>query len=72
MSIRLQIAAMAFLMVNAVAFGVAIVHALLVPSLADHAFETIPAVMIEPRGERSALVVHCAVAASPLLAHYTH
>jgi hypothetical protein len=46
MSIRFQIAALVFMMVNAVAFGVGIVPALLIPSLANNAFETIPAVVI--------------------------
>jgi len=46
MSIRLQIAGMVFLMVNAVMFGVGIVPVLLLPSLANNAFETIPAVVI--------------------------
>ena len=46
MSTRFQIAAMVFMMVNAVAFGVGIVPVLLIPSLANHAFETIPAVVI--------------------------
>lgn len=46
MSTRLQIAAMVFMMVNAVAFGVGIVPVLLIPALANNAFETIPALMI--------------------------
>jgi hypothetical protein len=46
MSIRLQIAAMVFMMVNAVAFCVGIVPVLLIPSLANNGFETIPAVVI--------------------------
>jgi len=46
MSTRLQIAAMVFMMVNAVAFGVGIVPVLLIPSLANNAFETVPAVVI--------------------------
>lgn len=46
MSTRLQIAAMVFMMANAVMFGVGIVPVLLIPSLADNAFETIPTVVI--------------------------
>lgn len=46
MSTRFQIAALVFMMVNAVAFGVGIVPVLLIPSLANNAFETIPAVVI--------------------------
>ena len=46
MSIRLQIVALVFMMVNAVAFGAGIVAVLLLPSLSDNAFETIPAVVI--------------------------
>ena len=46
MSTRLQIAAMVFMMVNAVAFGVGIVPVLMIPSLSDNAFDTIPAVVI--------------------------
>lgn len=46
MPTRLQIAAMVFMMVNAVAFGVGIVPVLMIPSLANNAFETIPAVVI--------------------------
>lgn len=46
MSTRFQIAAMVFMMVNAVVFGVGIVPVLLIPILSDYAFETIPAVVI--------------------------
>jgi hypothetical protein len=46
MTIRLQIAAMVFMMVNAVAFGIGIVPVLLIPSLANNAFEAIPAVAL--------------------------
>jgi hypothetical protein len=46
MSTRLQIAGLVFMMVNAVAFGVGIVSVLLIPALADNAFESIPAVVI--------------------------
>jgi Cu/Ag efflux pump CusA len=46
MSTRLQIAAMVFMMVNAVAFGVGIVPMLLIPSLSNNAFEAIPTVVI--------------------------
>jgi multidrug efflux pump subunit AcrB len=46
MSTRLQIAAMVFMMANAVVFGVGIVPVLMIPSLANNAFETIPAVVI--------------------------
>ena len=46
MSTRLQIAGLVFMMVNAVAFGVGIVPVLLIPALANNAFETIPAVVI--------------------------
>ena len=46
MSIRFQIAALIFMMVNAVAFGIGIVPVLLIPSLANNGFETIPAVVI--------------------------
>jgi hypothetical protein len=45
MSTRLQIAALIFLMTSAVTFGVGIVVVLMVPTLAAHAFETIPAVV---------------------------
>ena len=46
MSTRLQIAAMVFMMVNAVAFGVGIVAVLMISSLSNNAFETVPAVVI--------------------------
>jgi len=43
---RFQIAAMIFMMVNAVAFGAGIVPVLMIPSLANNAFEMIPAVVV--------------------------
>ena len=46
MSIRLQIAALVFMMVNAIAFGVGIVPVLMVPELSNNSFEFIPAVVI--------------------------
>jgi multidrug efflux pump subunit AcrB len=46
MSTRLQIAVMVFMLANAVVFGVGIVPVLMIPSLANNAFETIPAVVI--------------------------
>jgi len=46
MSTRFQIAAMVFMMTNAVVFGVGIVPVLLIPALANNAFETVPAVVI--------------------------
>jgi len=46
MSIRLQIAALVFLMTSAVAFGVGIVPILMIPAFANHAFESIPAVVL--------------------------
>lgn len=46
MSTRLQIAALIFMMVNAVAFGIGIVPVLLISSLSNNAFETVPAVVI--------------------------
>jgi hypothetical protein len=46
MSTRFQIAMLVFMMVNAVVFGVGIVPVLLIPSLANKAFEAIPAVVI--------------------------
>jgi hypothetical protein len=46
MPTRLQIAAMVFMMVNAVVFGVGIVPVLMIPSLANRGFETIPGVVI--------------------------
>jgi hypothetical protein len=45
MSTRLQIALLIFMMTNAVAFGVGIVLVLMIPTLAVHAFEAIPAVV---------------------------
>ena len=45
MSTRLQIALLIFMMTNAVAFGVGIVLVLMIPALAAHAFEAIPAVV---------------------------
>jgi hypothetical protein len=36
---------MVFMMTNAVAFGIGIVLTLMIPALADHAFEAIPAVV---------------------------
>ena len=46
MSARFQIAVLVFMMVSAVAFGIGIVPVLLIPSLANNGFETIPAVVI--------------------------
>ncbi len=46
MSTRFRIAAIIYMMVNAVVFGVGIVTVLLAPSLADHAFQLIPALVI--------------------------
>jgi Cu/Ag efflux pump CusA len=46
MSTRLQIAALVFMMTNAVAFGIGIVPVLMIPSLSNNAFEVIPAVVI--------------------------
>ena len=46
MSVRFQIAVLVFMMVSTVAFGVGIVPVLLIPSLANNGFETIPAVVI--------------------------
>jgi hypothetical protein len=45
MSTRFQIAALVFMMTNAVAFGIGIVPILMIPAFADHAFEAIPAVV---------------------------
>ena len=45
MTTRLQIALLIFMMTNAVAFGVGIVLVLMIPTLAAHAFEAIPAVV---------------------------
>jgi hypothetical protein len=38
MSTRFQIAALVFMMTNAVAFGIGIVPILMIPTLANHAF----------------------------------
>jgi len=46
MTTRIQIAALVFMMVNAVAFGIGIVPVLLIPALANHAFETVPAIVL--------------------------
>jgi multidrug efflux pump subunit AcrB len=46
MSTRFQIAALMFMMTNAVAFGVGLVPILMIPTLANHAFEAIPAVVL--------------------------
>ena len=46
MSIRFQIAALVFLMVNAVVFGVGLVSVLTVPSLARFATDLIPIVVV--------------------------
>jgi preprotein translocase subunit SecF len=46
MSIRFQIAALVFMMTNAVAFGIGIVPILMIPAFASHAFEAIPAVVL--------------------------
>ena len=46
MSIRFQIAAVIFMMVNAVVFGAGIVPVLMIPPLASNAFEMIPTVVI--------------------------
>jgi len=46
MSTRFQIAAMIFMMVNAVVFCAGIVPVLMIPALANNAFEMIPAVVI--------------------------
>ena len=46
MPTRFQIAAMMFMMVNAVVFGAGIVPVLMIPSLANNAFEMVPAVVI--------------------------
>lgn len=46
MSIRFQIAALVFMMTIAVAFGIGIVPTLMIPVLANHAFEAIPAVVL--------------------------
>jgi hypothetical protein len=46
MSTRVQIAALVFMMTNAVAFGIGIVPILMIPAFANHAFEAIPAVVL--------------------------
>jgi hypothetical protein len=46
MSIRFSIAALIFLMVSAVAFGIGIVAVLITPALAVHAGRLIPAVVV--------------------------
>lgn len=46
MSTRFQIAAMIFMVVNAVVFGAGIVPVLMIPPLANNAFEMIPAVVM--------------------------
>jgi hypothetical protein len=46
MSTRFQIAALVFMMTNAIVFGIGIVPVLMIPSLANSGFETIPAVVI--------------------------
>ena len=46
MSIRFQIAALVFMMTNAVAFGIGIVPILMIPAFANHAFEAISAVVL--------------------------
>jgi hypothetical protein len=46
MSIRLQIASMVFMMINAVIFGIGIVLVLSVPALSRLAFDLIPAVVL--------------------------
>ncbi|MGP9812393.1 hypothetical protein ACTZWT_12840 [Rhodopseudomonas sp. NSM] len=46
MSIRFQIAALVYMMINAVVFGVGLVTVMTFPSLARHAFDLIPAVVV--------------------------
>ncbi|MBB1090759.1 hypothetical protein [Rhodopseudomonas pseudopalustris] len=46
MSIRFQIASLVFMMTNAVVFGVGLVSVLTFPSLARHAFDLIPIVVL--------------------------
>lgn len=46
MSIRFFIASLLFMMVNAVVFGVGLVSVLTLPSLARHAIDLIPAVVV--------------------------
>jgi hypothetical protein len=67
MSTRFQIAMLVFMMVNAVVFGVGIVPVLLIPSLANKAFEAIPAVVIA--SFLVSALVYRAAPAGPLLAH---
>lgn len=43
---RLRVAALIFMMVNAVVFGVGLVSVLLTPALAQHAFFWIPVVVV--------------------------
>ena len=43
---RFQIAALVFMMTNAVAFGIGIVPILMIPAFVNHAFEAIPAVVL--------------------------
>jgi uncharacterized protein (DUF983 family) len=43
---RLRVAALIFMMVNAVVFGVGLVSVLMTPALAYHAFFWIPAVIV--------------------------
>jgi hypothetical protein len=45
MSTRLQIAALVFMMTAAVVFGVGVVFVLMIPTLSENAFGTIPAVV---------------------------
>lgn len=69
MPTRLQIAAMVFMMVNAVVFGVGIVPVLMIPSLANHGFERRDR---ELPDQRAAVLVHRAKAPRPLLENSTH
>ena len=43
---RLRVAALIYLMVNAVVFGVGIISVLMTPALAQHAFFWIPAMIV--------------------------
>jgi hypothetical protein len=43
---RLRVAAVIFLMVNAVVFGVGLIAVLMTPALAQHAFFWIPAIIV--------------------------
>jgi hypothetical protein len=43
---RLRVAALIYMMVNAVVFGVGLTTVLMIPSLAQHAFFWIPAVIV--------------------------